>query len=139
MSLASIIANGVALAHKITNDGGLQASITLEQWTGTDGFSKDSFAAGIAYPGILEKKEVLRDTAADQDLVAEHVITFLCPIANNGATGRHEPIDPRDRLTLPDGTSGLILDIQNVQNPETGKGFYQQVTLGRKGMKASVT
>jgi hypothetical protein len=138
MSLASIIANGVALAHKITNDGGLQASVTLEQWTGTDGFSKDTFASGVVYPAIVEKKDLLRDTSADQDVVVEHVITFICPITNNGATGRREPIDARDRLTLPDGQSGLILDVQTVLNPSTGKGFYQQVTLGRKATKGQV-
>lgn len=137
MSLASIIASGVALAHSITDS--LQASVTLEQWTSTNGFSKDSYAAGVVYKALVEKKNVLREASADQELVAEHVITFLAPITSNGATGRQNPIDARDRITLPDGTSGLILDIQTVLNPETGKGYYQQVTLGRRGTTGQVS
>jgi hypothetical protein len=43
-------------------------------------------------------------------------------------------VDPRDRITLPDGRTGPIVEITGgMLNAGTGRPFMTQVTLGRKG------
>jgi hypothetical protein len=54
----------------------------------------------------------------------------LTPVAANGTTGRREPIDPRDRLTLPDGAVGNILAVEGLGDPDTNHNYFYQVYLG---------
>jgi hypothetical protein len=57
-------------------------------------------------------------------------VTIIGPVAANGADERREPVDPRDRITLPNGFSGPILDVGGVVDPDTGSPYSVQVILG---------
>jgi hypothetical protein len=61
-------------------------------------------------------------------------LTIVGDVTPNGTTGRKEPIDPRDRITLPDGTTGPIIDAPGaVVDPGTGRGFIHEIMLGEVG------
>jgi hypothetical protein len=135
MALDSILRSGVALANRMT--GSLQAVVTHEAWTGTDTFNKPTYATAVSRPAIVDlnqRRSIERDGTV---IVSRASITFLSPIAANGASGRREPIDPRDRLTLPDGTTGPILEVAGAVDPTTGYPYAPTVALGDKGTGVS--
>ena len=126
---ADIVRQGVALADSLTST--LQDEVTYEAWTGSDGFGEYSFAAPVQIPALIEKSDKTVIDMQGREIRAEHVISLLRPIAANGATGRREPIDNRDKFTLPDGSTGIIAGVDTLVDPDTGAGYYHIVSLGR--------
>jgi hypothetical protein len=127
MGLASIIANGIAKADRITAD--LQPNVLHEAWTGQDEFGTATYAAGVNRAAIVEKKTKLVTNNAGIEVKAETLISIIRPVLANGAAGRQEPIDPRDRFTLPDGSTGPVMAIEGLIDRTTGAPFYSQVWL----------
>lgn len=130
MSFSSLVRSGVSLADSLT--GSLQDECTYEAWTGSDRFGKETYAAGVALPTLIERKQDLVTDYEGEEVVSKATITILRPIADNGASGRQEPIDPRDKFTLPDGTSGRILSVDAFIDPSIGAGYFHIVKLGGK-------
>lgn len=128
MGLRDLIKNGVALADKLTAD--LQPTVTHSAWIATTGTGKSVFGAPMTRAAIVERKQKLVKTGGGQELLSQHVVSFLRPVAPHGAAGRSEPIDARDRITLPDGTTGPILHVDTFVDRVTGAGYYHQVFLG---------
>jgi hypothetical protein len=130
MGLADIVRNGVALANRLTAD--LQAEVTHEAWTGQDDTGAPTYASAKTRTAIVERRQRLRRSPSGQELMSRHVVAFLAPIAANGAADRQEPIDPRDRITLPDGSTGPIIDVVSTVDSEsaTGHGYMYEVYLG---------
>lgn len=126
---ADLVRNGVALADSLTAT--LQANVTYEAWTGRDGFGEPIYAAATLVPALVERTSKMVIDSAGRQIRAEHVISFLRPIAANGAAGRDEPIDARDRITLPDGSTGIIAAVDTLVDPDTGAGYYHTVSMGR--------
>lgn len=119
----------MALANTITAP--LQVNVTFEAWVGSGDYGTDSlYAEPLALPAIVEMKQQLRRSYSGEEVQQRAVVTFLAPVRPNGAAGRREPIDPRDRITLPDGTTGPILDAQGLADPATGAPYFQVVALG---------
>jgi hypothetical protein len=58
------------------------------------------------------------------------LITIIGPVTANGAPNRDEPVDPRDKFVLPDGTSGPIVDVNGLLDPSTGRPYLYEVALG---------
>ena len=129
MAFDDLIRTGVALADSLT--GSLQATVTHEAWIGSDEFGKASFATGVGRPAIVERRNRERQMSDGRTILTTAKITFLRPIPANGATGRKEPIDSRDRLTLPDGSTDPVADVEALVDPDTGRGYYAVVYLGR--------
>ena len=69
-------------------------------------------------------------TSTGADVVVRASVTFLTPLTANGAETRTEPIDPRDKIILPDGTTGPIVNISGPVDPDTGAPFLFEVLLG---------
>lgn len=129
MGLAAIITNGIATADNITAD--LQPNVLHEAWTGQDEFSNATYAAGVNRAAIIEKKTKIVTDNFGKEIRAETLISIIRPVPANGAADRQEPIDPRDRFTLPDGSTGPIVAIEGLIDRTTGAPFYSQVWLGR--------
>jgi len=128
MGFDDLVRNGIALANTLTST--LQVLVTHEAWTGQDGYGKPTFAAAISRTAIVEHKQRwIRNRDATIMAVLPSV-TFLGPIADNGAANRAEPIDPRDRITLPDGTTGPIQDVKFIMDPATNRPYMYEVALG---------
>lgn len=126
---ADIVRNGVALADSLTAT--LQDAVTYEAWIGSDGFDEPSYAAGVQISALIEKSDKTVIDTQGREIRTESVISLLRPIAPNGATGRQEPIDNRDKFTLPDGTTGIIAGVETFVDADTGAGYYHIVSLGR--------
>ena len=127
---ASLVANGVALANTLTST--LQDNVQFEAWIGRDEFNQPVYAAAVPIASIIERKQQLVTNYEGDEVVSDHTINILQPIANNGAAERFEPIDPRDRFTLPDGTTGKVASVDTLVNPETSAGYYHIVKLGAR-------
>lgn len=131
MGLGSILRSAVATAHRVTHGSdGVQTAVTFEAWTGLDGYGKPTFAVAKTLTAVVERQQRLIRTNTGQDLMSRMRVLVLDPPKAHGATGRTEPIDPRDRLTLPDGTTGLILDVDGVIDPTTERPFAYEVWVG---------
>jgi hypothetical protein len=133
MGLAAIIRSGVATANKVTGgSGGLQAIVLHNAWTGklADGYGTERYAGNVERRALVEFKQRMIKTSSGQLLMSRATVTFLEPIEANGATGRQEPIDSRDVITLPDGTTGPILDISGFVNNETNAPYFSVVSIG---------
>jgi hypothetical protein len=133
MGLDDIVRNAVATANSVTRT--LQTTVTHRAWTGQDGYGKPTFASPVTRSAVVEltqalSKPVLVRTSTGQEKAARAKVLFLTPIAANGASGRTEPIDPRDEITLPDGTTGPILSIEGTVDPDTSRPFAAEVWIG---------
>lgn len=125
---ADIVRMGVALADSLTIT--LQAKVKHEAWIGTDGFSGDIFADPVFRDAIIENKQRLVRGLDGEEVVSTHTISILRPIDPRDIEGRQEPIDARDRFTLPDGSTGKVLNVGGLIDPDIGASYFHQVWLG---------
>jgi hypothetical protein len=129
MGLDAIVRKGVAIANKAT--ASLQATVQHEAWIGQNVYAAPLYAAAVSRPALVEEGSRPRRTSTGEVLMTRAHVTFLKPIEPNGAADRVEPIDPRDRITLPSGTTGLIVDMDGMPvDPESGRSFLYGVWLG---------
>lgn len=128
MSLDAIVRAGLATAKKITAD--LQVDVTHAAWTGVDGYALPTFASAITRKAIVERRQRIIRTTSGETVMSRATVLFLEPIKKNGASGRTEPIDPRDVITLPDGTTGPIVDVNGLMDPTTDRPYYAEVFIG---------
>jgi len=131
MGFDTLVRNGVALAKRLTAD--LQPTCLHEAWISRDVHSKPSYAPGITRTGILEQKQVWVKTPTGNQIETRPTFLILEPIADNGALTRREPIDPRDRFTLPDGSKAFAVDVAFIVDPQTGDPYAYEITLGDFG------
>lgn len=134
MGLADTIASAVATAKSVTAD--LQDDIKFEPWNGNNATGGATFGSAVAYPALVEdSNELVRDSRGNT-ITARAKVTILRPVTavsvvdDDGNELRRNPIDPRDKITLPDGTTGPILRTKGMVNPETGFHFLHEVLLG---------
>lgn len=128
MGLADIIRNGVAIAKRTTAD--LQVPVTYYAWTGVDGYNKPTFAAAQELMAIVDFRQRRRRLADGTEIVQTATVTFVQPLTANGASGRREPIDPRDKIVLPNGHVGPILEVSGPVDPATSLPYLVDVMLG---------
>lgn len=129
MGLADTIRAAVATANAITGD--LQVVVKHSAWVGVDGFSKPSFAKAVERPALVEFNQRMVRQVNGQEVLQVARVMFLEPIHPNGADGRREPIDPRDKIVLPNGFVGPILEVSGFVDSGTDRPFFYEVALGR--------
>lgn len=123
---------GVKLVDQFTQDG--QVEITHEAWIAQDKFGKPQYAAPTdpAPRCVIDSRQRVVVTTGGQAITIMSTLTFTSPTASNGAPGRREPIDPRDKITLPNGFTGPIIDSAAPIDPKTNMGYIQQIMLGAR-------
>lgn len=126
--LADVVRAGVAVAHTITQT--LQVGVSLARWQGQYAFGAVTYAAATDYPALVEYKVRLHETASGKLVQTRAKVTFLTVIPPNGAANRTEPIDSRDRIVLPDGTTGPIVDVEGLVDPGTERVYMSEVWIG---------
>ena len=127
MALNDIVRSAVATAESVTSS--LLATVSIAAWIGDDGYDAPLFAQPIVHKAIVEQKAMSIRAINGEQVMTRVQITFLHPIAPNGASGRVEPIDPRDRIVLPDGSTGGIVLTQGMVNPATSGPYLLQVSI----------
>lgn len=121
MGLGSIVRSARAIAKSVVGgNNGLTVDVTVEPFSSYDGYGKPSYSSGTDYEAVVEQISRLIRTPGGQEVMAKHRITFLEAVA----------ISAKDRITLPDGTTGPILDVEGVVDAETDAPFVTGVLLG---------
>lgn len=85
-------------------------TLTWERATGRDAYARPTYAAGQVVPCMIQERNQLVRTRDGQEHASR--ATIWVP-ANSG-------VNLGDRITLPDGTRPLILDVQHIpfaENP----------------------
>jgi hypothetical protein len=90
---------------------GLLVEIQHEPWIGTaDAYNKPAYGAPVILRAMVQEgSQQIRD-ATKEEVTVRACVCIFDPIPPNGAPGRREPIDPRDRITLESGYTGPIVE-----------------------------
>jgi hypothetical protein len=119
MDLGAIVRSAVTLANSVT--GSAQVPVTLEAWTGTNDFGEPTYAAPATHQALVEEGSRPHRTRDGNTITVRAHVAFLYPVALSSA----------DRLTLPSGLTGPIVDMgPALVDPATGRGYCAEVFLG---------
>jgi len=127
MSIRDILVAGIATARTITLP--LHVTVQHSAWTGQDFNGKDTFATASSLKAIVNKEEKIFKKEGIE-VAAKTYIAILQPIASNGAAGRSEPVDTRDKFVLPDGTTGPVVEVSGFMDGGTGAPYFYEIYLG---------
>lgn len=130
MGLADAIRSAVAAASAQT--AGLQVDVTHEAWIGhkAGGYAQPDYAVAVSRKALVQEGTNQIRLPNGDVFTARACISFLVPVLANGAAGRKEPIDPRDRITLPSGLTGPIVENPGgMVDPQTGRPFINTFWL----------
>jgi len=135
MALDATIRRAVAIASGKT--ASLQATVIHSAWIGSDADGAAIHADGIgghppsiARQALVEMKQRQLRLPGGQEVTQNALVTFIGPVLPNGAADRREPIDPRDKLVLPSGYTGPVLDVSGLTDPSTGGPYLIECALG---------
>lgn len=129
MDLSALVRDGVAMANDLTSS--LQATVIVHAYTGQDRSGTPSYAAPQSYKAIVEYRQEARKTDQGTEQISRAYVAFLQPVTPNGTAGRVEPIDERDLITLPDMSTGPILEVRGLVDRSTNRPYFSEVWLGR--------
>lgn len=134
MGLADVVSSVIATAKRVTQD--LQPTVWHLAWVGQDELGKDKYAEAVEYGAIVEDLVEMRQDITTGSVVAtRHRVAFLEPVPDTAPLrdhARQQPIDPRDQIVLPDGTTGPIVSIEGLVDRRTDRPFFSQVWLGTR-------
>jgi len=121
--LANSIRAAVEAASTLT--ASLKVNVIHEAWIGhADGYGGPAFAVPVSLPALVQEGTNQRRLPTGEVITTRACVSFLAPIAPNGAAGRREPIDPRDRVTLPSGLTGPLTENPGAMvDPSTGRPY----------------
>lgn len=128
MALDSLVRSLIGTAAKIAAP--FAVIVQMTPWTGSDTYGNPTFGASVPLSVFLTVAKV-RVKLSSGDVVQQKA-SFDIPsaVTPNGATGREEPIDPRDTFTLPSGEVCTVLDVRGPMDPATSAPFVTTVVLG---------
>jgi hypothetical protein len=127
MALDTTIKSAVAVAASVTRD--LQDIVQHHTWVSQDGLGAATYRI-VPRRALVEHKVQLRKLSDGRLVPVKSKLTLLEEVSANGAPGRNEPVDPRDKFVLSDGSSGTIVDVSGLINPGQGRPFLVEVFLG---------
>ena len=128
MSLLDVLRTGVKIADAITKP--LQPEVSFERCTGSDGFGTLAYAEGIVpLRAIVEEKQKNVRTSSGELTISSVTVTLLDVDALVAATVG-AGVQVQDRITLPDGRTGPILNTGGFVDAGTGRPIATEVYLG---------
>ena len=119
MGFLNTVRAGIALANKLTAD--LQCTVMVSSVTSISGSGTKVYGAAVPRQALVDWKQKQVRTATGILTVSRAEVTFLDPTV---------VIDDTDKIVLPDGTTGPILDMSGFIDRETGNPVLTQVWLG---------
>ena len=128
MALDTILRSGIATIKKVTDS--LQPYVTHKAWKGQDGYGAPIYNSPVQRKAIVEKKVQMRRTESGELVLTTATVMFIEPVPPLGAADRSEPVDPRDVIILPDGSTGAIVNVSGFVDRVTGRPFYSEIWLG---------
>lgn len=128
MALIDLLHTGISIADNITRSGKLQTTVKYERST-TDAWGTITLAAPVDLLATVDwRRSVVRTKAGE--LTASRVIIQFLDIPAVLAATENKGFDDQDVFTLPDGTTGPILDISGFFDPTTKMPVSPEVILG---------
>lgn len=128
MSVLDAVRVGVAIADAVTRP--LQPTVSFERCTGWDGEGTLSYAEGVVpLQALVEEKQRNVRTTSGNLTISSVTVTFLDVAALAAATSG-AGVQVRDRITLPDGRTGPILNTGGFVDAGTGQPVATEVYLG---------
>ena len=128
MALDDIVRSAVATAKSITSS--LQVTIKHEPWVDSNDSGAPLFGTPYNRQALVERVSRLVRDEDDNEVMSQTKVTLLGPVDPHGAGNRREPIDPRDRITLPGNITGPILSVNGLIDPNTDAPYLYEVWLG---------
>ena len=127
MSLLDVLRSGVRIADQVTKP--LQASVSFARYLSTDAYGTKTYAAPRTLKAIVDWKQRQVRTSTGVLSVSRASVIFLDIVALVAATGG-DGVDDNDVITLPDGTTGPILDMSGFIDAGTTHPLATEVYLG---------
>lgn len=128
MALIDTLRNAVKTVDKVTKS--LQATVQYSKAViSTDGFGTVSYPNTVELRAIVDWKQKQLRTPEGVLSVSRASVTFL-DVAALAAATETEGISDNDKIMLPDGTTGPILDMSGFIDPGTGQAIATEVFLG---------
>jgi hypothetical protein len=121
MSLVDTVRGLVAVADRIAKP--FQAPVMHARWIASGGSGDGTYAAAVPVPALVDWKQEQVRTPDGILTVSRAVLTFPYPI----------DVNDEDIFTLPDGSTGPILDMSgfvDAGNPIVGRPFVTGVMIG---------
>ncbi len=132
MGLDQTFRDGVATINTVTRD--LQANIVHFAWTDQSSSGDPVYtpASGTLRKAVVEPMNRMRhmDDGRVIEIMARVIFVEIVP-PNGGSKRTSEPFDLRDKVQLPDGTTGPIIDIKGVTDPTTTRSYHNEVLIGK--------
>lgn len=126
--LADVVKGGIALARSLTLD--LHITVQHYAWTGQAVDGTPTYASPVDRKALVERKQKLVPGPAGDMVLSNAYIAILEEITPNGAAGRVEPIDVKDKFVIPGGDVGPILNVSGFFDGGTSVPYYAEVYLG---------
>lgn len=107
-----------------------QCEVTIYPWEGDDGFGGEHAPAGVKHKAIVDRmnKTIPKPDGGVLKIAAR--VTILEEIKVHVAPGRVGSVDPRDRVVLPDGFTGPIIDAPGLLDPATKEQYFAEILIG---------
>lgn len=117
---ASLVERLVAVADTIT--ASLQANVSHYTYAAAtiDAYNKVTWGAATVRAAVVESNRRLFRLSDGTEVLSRTKVTFPRPVA----------VDPKDRIVLPDSTTGPILEVVGVTDPVTNAVYATEVWLG---------
>jgi hypothetical protein len=129
MGLDAVVRKSIQLAKRVTSD--LLVTVTHEPWIGNDLYGQPQFAASEDRQAFVDYRQRKFTSEGGTETVQAVVVTFVDPFDAQGADGRQEPVDTRDRITLPNGRTARIIEVRGAAiDPTTNLPYMVEVVLG---------
>lgn len=133
MGLDEIVTNAVATIKSVTSD--LQPQVEHWAWIGHEDDGAPKYASTAKkYNCIVEYRRRRHSLIQShgQEVWSRAYVVFLEPVKVTGVNAdRVEPIDPRDRIVLPDGSTGPIVDVRGIVSKKTKRAYFHEVWIGQ--------
>mgnify|MGYP006909292629 CR=1 FL=1 len=127
MSLLSVVRSGVAIANKVTKP--LQGTVSFERYLSQDAYGTRTYEVAVSLLAIIDWSAKSVRTSSGELTASRASITFLDIVALNAATDGNGVSD-EDVITLPDGTTGPIIDLRGFIDAGTGHPVATEALLG---------
>lgn len=127
MGLLDTLRTAVKIADKVTKP--IQATVTYERCLLHSGDGTKTYASAVEMKAIVDWKRQQVRTPSGVLSLSRASVMFIDILALNVATSG-EGLDDHDRITLPDGTTGPILDMSGFVDAGTGRPLATEVFLG---------
>lgn len=131
MSLLDTLRTGVKIVDDVTKP--LQATVSFERYIGSDGYGTLLYAPAVPLKAIVDWKQKQVRTVSGILSVSRASVMFLDIVALTAATPAGfttAGVSDEDKITLPDGTTGPILDMAGFIDAGTGHPIATEVFLG---------